>query len=383
MEKFNPRDPEYRQVSDLPEKERAEFINFEGGGFVRKRAYWNSMYSEEKRDVESLTHEALYTEEQLNKKLSEIQKKHPSLFEILEKKENKFDILSRMMEWYAVDDYPDVDEDDDSQYSIVSLPPSWKNNPYLELFNGTKEDVEQIEKYVDEIADEYWILEASESGIVPYASSGSYPFIETGELINGAIFNYKSKLLEQLTVICSEKDIDLKNINKQEILDLLGLPQETPKRIEEFDSGYDRGHQTTDDYYIKENYYITEPAFENFERYGGDHMSWYRSLIFLHSPVKIIENTRVLGARQSLPEGVFNRSYEITVPNNETKITIPLEGSNFSQIAEILKSNPEAKKDCELMVERYSSGKMSANYPPEIPKILSEIIALCDKETPH
>ncbi len=40
-EKFNPSSPEYRQVKDLPEEHRGEFVDIpkeEGGGFVRKEA---------------------------------------------------------------------------------------------------------------------------------------------------------------------------------------------------------------------------------------------------------------------------------------------------------------------------------------------------------
>jgi hypothetical protein len=42
QETFNPRDPQYQKVEDLPEEHRPEFVDVpeeEGGGFVRKEAY--------------------------------------------------------------------------------------------------------------------------------------------------------------------------------------------------------------------------------------------------------------------------------------------------------------------------------------------------------
>ena len=35
---FNPSDPKYKRVEDLPKKEQANFANVEEGGFVRKEA---------------------------------------------------------------------------------------------------------------------------------------------------------------------------------------------------------------------------------------------------------------------------------------------------------------------------------------------------------
>jgi len=38
MEKFNPSDPRYKKIADLPENQKEKFVDVEGGGFVRKEA---------------------------------------------------------------------------------------------------------------------------------------------------------------------------------------------------------------------------------------------------------------------------------------------------------------------------------------------------------
>lgn len=48
MEKFNPYDPKYERVEDLPKKHQAAYVDLEGGGFVK-----STVLSEEKKHKEA------------------------------------------------------------------------------------------------------------------------------------------------------------------------------------------------------------------------------------------------------------------------------------------------------------------------------------------
>lgn len=53
MENFDPHDPKYKSVEDLPEEYRGKYEDVKGGGFITREAYLNDAYAEGDAKTES------------------------------------------------------------------------------------------------------------------------------------------------------------------------------------------------------------------------------------------------------------------------------------------------------------------------------------------
>ena len=52
MEKFNPKDEQYKEVADLPTEHQEEFMDVKGGGFVLREAIINQEIAEKMAQIE-------------------------------------------------------------------------------------------------------------------------------------------------------------------------------------------------------------------------------------------------------------------------------------------------------------------------------------------
>jgi hypothetical protein len=83
-ETFNPRDPQYQKVEDLPKEHRSEFVNVpeeEGGGFVRKEAYNPILEAKIEAIVENDPHALERKLEKLHEEALEMGKERGRLLE--------------------------------------------------------------------------------------------------------------------------------------------------------------------------------------------------------------------------------------------------------------------------------------------------------------